>query len=196
MNDASFAAVDRLSARIINSLHGLLGVSYSDRFEHFVYQASVTNDASTVFTVAGSTKNTTIRISQEAAFFCTSIRVLTRATTVTSSSILGGTIGFGSNTNSATDNALPDAGVLVQITDGGNDRLLHSEAVDAGLVYGTTGNSPHQLSKPKLFKPNATVTLAVTPLKAFVPATITRIALIGFKVYRGDGATTSTVRGV
>lgn len=195
MNDASFAAVDRLSARIINSLHGLLGVSYSDRFEHFVYQASVTTDAGTT---AGATKNTTIRISQEAAFFATSIRVLTRATTATGStpSVIGGTIGFGTNTNSATDNALPDAGVLLQVTDGGNDRLLHSEAVDAGLVYGTTGNSPHQLSKPKLFKPNATVTLAITTLKTFVPATITRVALIGFKVYRGDGATTATIRGV
>lgn len=196
MNDASFAAVDRLSARIINSLHGLLGVSYSDRFEHFVYQASVTQDAGTT---AGATKNTTIRISQEAAFFCTSIRVLTRATTATGTTaptVIGGTIGFGTNTNSATDNALPDAGVLLQVTDGGNDRLLHSEAVDAGLVYGTTGNSPHQLSKPKLFKPNATVTLAITTLKTFVPATITRVALIGFKVYRGDGATTATIRGV
>jgi hypothetical protein len=196
VNDASFAAVDRLSARIINSLHGLLGVSYSDRFEHFVYQASVTQDAGTT---AGATKNTTIRISQEAAFFCTSIRVLTRATTATGTTaptVIGGTIGFGTNTNSATDNALPDAGVLLQVTDGGNDRLLHSEAVDAGLVYGTTGNSPHQLSKPKLFKPNATVTLAITTLKTFVPATITRVALIGFKVYRGDGATTATIRGV
>lgn len=194
MNDASFAAVDRLSARIINSLHGLLGVSYSDRFEHYVYQASVTFSAGAT---AGQQAQTVIRISQEAAFFTTAIRVLTRATTATGTtlSVIGGTIGFGTNTNSATDNALPDAGVLLQVTDGGNDRLLHSEPVDAGLCYGTTGNSPHALAKPKLFKPNATVTLAVTTLKTFVPAVQTRIAFIGFKVYRGDGATVATVRG-
>ena len=192
MNNESFAAVDRLAGRVINSLHGLLGVSYSDRFEHYVYQTSVTFTAGAT---AGAQAQTVIRVSQEAAFFCTSIRVLTRATTVTSSSIIGGAIGYGTNTNVSTDNALPDAGVLLQITDGGNDRLLHNEPVDAGLVYGTNGNSPNNLAKPKLFKPNATVTLAVTTLKTFVPAVAVRIALLGFKVYRGDGATIGTVRG-
>lgn len=190
MNDSSFAAVDRLSARIINSLHGLLGVSYSDRFEHFVYHSSVTYAASTA---VGASASTVIRISQEAAFFCTAIRIMSRngATAATP----GIAIGFNQVVGATTDQSIPDASVLVQITDGGNDRLLHSEAADAGLVYGTTGNSPNNLAKPKLFKPNSAVTVTFSALKAFSAITTVRVALLGFKVYRGDGATSQTVRG-
>lgn len=191
MNDSSFASVDRLAGRIINSLHGLLGVSYSDRFEHFVYHGSVNFGAGAA---AGGTQTTVIRISQEAAFFCTAIRVLAREAQ-TSASRPGCAIGFSALVGAANDASIPDAGVTIQITDGGNDRLLHSEAADAGLVYGTTGNSPMQLAKPKLFKPNSAVTVAMSNLKQFTQITTVRIAFLGFKVYRGDGASAFTVRG-
>lgn len=194
MNESNFASVDRLAGRIINSLHGLLGVSYSDRFEHFVYHSSV-NFAAT--STKGDQQVTVIRISQEAAFFCTAIRVMTR--TASSAASPGFAITYGQaapgGTTVASDAGIPDPGVLIQITDGGNDRLLHSEAADAGLIYGTTGNSPHALAKPKLFKPNSAVTCTFTALKTNSVITTTRIALMGFKVYRGDGATTQTVRG-
>lgn len=191
MNDSSFAAVDRLSARIINSLHGLLGVSYSDRFEHFVYHSSISYNSGPGVGTAGTT---VIRISQEAAFFCTAIRLMARES-ASSAGGPGRVISFSGIVGSSTDYGIPDAGVTVQITDGGNDRLLHSESADAGLVYGTTGNSPHALSKPKLFKPNSAVTITCNTLKNFTQPTTVRIALLGFKVYRGDGATSFTVRG-
>jgi hypothetical protein len=190
VNDSSFAAVDRLSARIINSLHGLLGVSYSDRFEHFVYHSSVAFSSG----AAGTTQSTIIRISQEAAFFCTAIRILAR--NAPSAAAPGLAIGFQQVIGATGDQSVPDASVLVQITDGGNDRLLHSEPCDAGLVYGTTGNSPNNLAKPKLFKPNSAVTISMTSLKSFTASSTTvRVALLGFKVYRGDGATSMTIRG-
>jgi len=189
VNDQNFASVDRLAGRIINSLHGLLGVSYSDRFEHFVYHGSVSYTAGKL---AGDPQTTVIRISQEAAFFCTAIRVMAREN---AGARAGCAIGYASIIGAASDAAIPDAGVTIQITDGGNDRLLHSEAADAGLIYGTTGNSPNTLAKPKLFKPNSAVTITMVNLKTFTNATTVRIALMGFKVYRGDGASAFTVRG-
>lgn len=193
MNDSSFAAVDRLSARIINSLHGLLGVSYSDRFEHFVYHSSILfADAASI----GTQGTTTIRISQEAAFFCTAIRVNCRVDDTGNSVTYANPAGTYAAAGLG-DSGIPDAPVLIQITDGGNDRLLHSEAADAGLVYGTSGNSPAALAKPKLFKPNSAVTISTTLLKQAAANTgfDVRIALLGFKVYRGDGATSQTIRG-
>jgi len=189
MNESNFASVDRLAGRIINSLHGLLGVSYSDRFEHFVYHGSVSFGAGATF---GQTQSTIIRISQEAAFFTTAIRVLAREN---AGARAGCAIGYASIIGAASDASIPDSGVSIQITDGGNDRLLHSEAADAGLIYGTTGNSPSVLAKPKLFKPNSAVTVTMTNLKTFTNATTVRVAFLGFKVYRGDGATSFTVRG-
>jgi hypothetical protein len=189
----AIAEVDRLAGRIINSLHGLLGVSYSERFEHYIYQGSILfADAAAI----GASGNVQIRISQEAAFFCTAIRCGCRVDRTGNIVTGASTDGLYAAAAGEGDGGVPDAPYLLQITDGGNDRLLHSEPVDAGLVYGTHGNSPMVLSKPKLFKPNASVNVSCTLLKAAVGAFgfDVRVALMGFKVYKGEGATAATVR--
>ena len=193
MDTNALSAVDRLAARITQSLHGLLGVSYSERFEHFVYHATINFADAAAIGTAGSG---TIRISQEAAFFATAIRCNARLDDTGNMVTVTSTDGTYAAAAGEGDGGVPDAPYLLQITDGGNDRLLHSEAVDAGLVYGTHGNSPMVLAKPKLFKPNSTVNISATLLKAAAAATgfDVRIALLGFKVYKGAGATAQTVR--
>lgn len=193
MDANSLQAVDRLAARIVNSLHGLLGVSYSERFEHFVYSGTINfADAAAI----GTQGTVAIRISQEAAFFATAIRCGCRLDDTGNMVTAASTDGTYAAAAGEGDGGVPDAPFLLQITDGGNDRLMHNEAVDAGLVYGTHGNSPMTLAKPKLFKPNATLTCTATLLKAAAAGTgfDVRIALLGFKVYKGAGATAQTVR--
>jgi hypothetical protein len=191
-NNGTLAVVDRLATRVIGALHGLLGVSYSDKFEHFVYHATINYaDAAGIGTVGTGS----IRISQEAAFFCTSIRCGCRLDDTGNVVTITSTDGAYAAAAGEGDGGWPDAPFLLQIQDGGNDRLLHNEAVDAALVYGTHGNSEAKLGRPKLFKPNSTIVLTTTLLKAAAGATgfDVRIALAGFKVFAA-GATDLTVR--
>jgi len=186
------AAVDRLATRIVGSLHGLLGVSYSDKFEHFVYSTTIAfADAAAIGTVGTGS----IRISQEAAFFCTGIHCNARLDDTGNVVTATSTDGTYLATAGEGDGGWPDAPYLLQIQDGGNDRLLHNEAVDAGLLYATSGASMARIGRPKLFKPNSTVLLTLTLLKAAAAASgfDCRIALSGFKVFRG-GALDQTVR--
>lgn len=185
-------AIDRLATRILGGLHGLLGVSYSDRFEHFIYTTKIAYaDAAGIGTVGSNS----IRISQEAAFFCQAIRVGCRLDATGNVTTITSTDGSYAAAAGEGDGGWPDAPVLLQIQDGGNDRLLHNEPVDAALVYGTHGNADSRLGRPKMFKPNSTVVCTTTLLKASAAATgfDVRIALIGFKVFKG-GAGDTTVR--
>lgn len=185
-------AIDRLATRIIGSLHGLIGVSYSDKFEHFVNQVTINfADAAAIGTVGTGA----IRISQEAAFFCTAIRCNARLDDTGNVCTITSTDGAYAAAAGEGDGGWPDAPFLLQIQDGGNDRLLHNEPVDAAMVYGTHGGSENKLGRPKLFKPNSTVVVTATMLKAAGAGTgfDVRVALVGFKVFKG-GAGDATVR--
>lgn len=186
------AMVDKLATRIIGALQGLLGVSYSDKYEHHVYQGTINfADAAAI----GTQGQTTVRISQESAFFCTAIRCNARLDDTGNVVTVTSTDGTYAAAAGEGDGGWPDAPYLLQIQDGGNDRLLHFEPVDAALVYGTHGNAESKLGRPKLFKPNSSIVVTATLLKAAAGGTgfDVRVAFVGFKVFKVD-AGQGTVR--
>lgn len=177
--------VDRLAFKVIGALHSLLGVSYSEGAEHFVYQLTLNlADA----TAVGATGQGAIRISQESSFVCNAIQCVSRFDDS------GKASGYGEvGATAASAGEVPDPGLLIAITDGGSDRVLQNEQIDAGAVYSVLHGG--RLGRPRLFKPNSNVTIAITMLKAAPAATgwDVRVQLIGFKLYRAD-ALDSTVR--
>ena len=185
-------AIDRLATKILGGLHGLIGFSYSDKFEHYVYHATINFADQAAIGTVGTQQ---VRISQEAAFFCTAIRVGCRTDDTGNVVTITSTDGLYAAAAGEGDGGWPDAPYLLQIQDGGNDRLLHSEPADAALLYGSFGTSDQKLARPKLFKPNAAVLLTATLLKQAAASTgfDVRIALLGFKVYKAGG-TDATVR--
>jgi len=176
--------LDRLASRILGGLNSLLGVTYSDKFDPFIYPVKIT---SAVGQAINTTQSGSISISQDSAFFCTHVFATTRVTStgqlVTLANLNGiytsGTVGLG-------DNGYPDVPYAVQVTDGGKDRLMHADVVDFAAVYGVTAmGGGGKLARPKFFRPNSTVTIAVSNLKAPQAALSfdLRFNLFGFKVY-------------
>jgi hypothetical protein len=181
--------IDRLAGKIVGALHNLLGVSYSEHAEHYYYSSTfLFADAAAI----GTTITQGIRISQESAFVCTAIQCGARVDDTGVVVSQGTTDG----SSAAATVTLPDAPFTLALTDGGSDRTLQNEAVDAGLAYSAIGGLRGTLGRPRLFKPNSNVTLTVALLKAAAANTgfDCRVHLLGFKVYKaGQGDATMRV---
>jgi len=179
--------IDRLAYRIIGALHALLGVSYTENAEHYVYQLTFNlADAAAIGTIASGA----IRISQEAAFVCTAIQCGCRVDDT------GNHVGLASTAGAAEAGAIADAPYTIALLDGGTDRQLQNQEVDAALVYSAYGAMGQgKLGRPKLFRPNSNVQVNVTTLKAAAGTTgfDIRVALIGYKIYKA-GADDVTIR--
>ncbi len=178
----ALGAVDRIANRIIGALNGMLGFQYSESAEHYVYQVTVLTAAAAAI---GTLLSSTFRVTQEAAFVCTRLvcgaRVVTLGTAP--SDIAGSVVTIAVSGASAGD--FPDAPFLLRVTDGGTDRTLSNEAVDAFFAYGTSGGIPGMWSRPRYFKPSSIVTCDFTTLKT-IPATATwrlKALFSGWKVY-------------
>lgn len=171
---------DKVAKRITDTLQGLFGFQYARNVEHYVYettQATGTNDA------AGTTYNTGFTVTQEADFVCTRLNCTARISTSGTAANIGTMIGISGSAAVAGD--LPDAPFTLLITDGGSDRQLSNEAVDAFGAYGTWGGLPGVWARPRLFGRNSRVAYRLTSLK-LVPASVAwtyRIIAIGWKVY-------------
>lgn len=171
---------DNVAKTVTNALQGLFGFQYSKNVEHYVYQVT---QATGTADATGSTYSTGIAITQEADFVCTRLNTSTRISTSGTAALVGSLVGVSNSASVAGD--MPDAPFTLLITDGGSDRQLSNEAVDAFPVYGTQGGLPGVWARPRLFGRNSRIGLRLTSLKP-VPASTAwtyRIALIGWKIY-------------
>lgn len=172
---------DRLAFNIIKSLHGLFGLQYKKGVEHFIYS---NRTLTIVDFVRGGVNNGVIRITQEADFVCTRVCLGSRLNATAGGPVVGAFLGTSNNIPVAGD--WPDPSFRLQIIDGGTDRQLHDQAVDAFLAYGNMGGLPGIWSKPRLFDRNSVIRLVYELLK-----TAANIAdqleletlFIGWKIY-------------
>lgn len=171
---------DNVAKKITDVLQGLFGFQYSKNVEHYILQltqVSGTNDA------AGTVYNNGFSVTQEADFVCTRLNVSARVSTSGSPATVGALIG--TSTSAPTAGDMPDAPITLLITDGGSDRQISNEAVDAFAAYGQQGGLPGVWARPRLFGRNSRIGLRMTSLK-LVPASTQwtyRILMIGWKIY-------------
>lgn len=176
--------LDRLAFKITGALNVLFGMQWAaerEGIEYYAYQKTITtgtNDA------ANTTYSDSLRISSDADFICTRIAANARNdSTVTAAADRGKMIGVG--TTNGTGGDLPDAPFTLLLTDGGGDKQLSNEAVDAALAFGTWGSLLGFMPKARWFRRNSNLGIRLTSLKLVPAATawVYKILFVGFKVY-------------
>lgn len=167
------AVVQALAEFIIDGLHNIFGFQYSDNEEHYIYQIelAIANAAAVGTVIRGG-----INIGQESDFICTRVTSSTRVD-ATGIPVPPGT-GWGADASGVND-----APFEMLIRNGGSDRQLSNEPVDAFAAYGTNGGLPGIWSKPRLFQRSTRLQLELTLLKVAAAASTARVLFHGFKIY-------------
>lgn len=151
-----------------------LGTIPSRTLEPFIYERTLTfAEAAAV----GTTRDTSFTITQDSDFVCTKIAASCRTTT------LGRGVAFDADAGTEEAGGVPDLPFTLQITESGQNRVLHDQPVDAQPAYGY----PHRdLPRPKVFAASTSVGISVALLKVSGAGTCgftVRVQLHGFKDY-------------
>jgi len=174
------SALDRLAFKIVEGISKVFGLQYKKGTEHYIY---VDRSVTALNYAVGQRITGSIRITQEADFVCTRTNVGSRFLLSGTPALVGAFIGTSSSTAVAGD--WPDPAFRLQITDGGTDRELHSEPVDAFVAYGTNGGLPGIWSKPRLFDRNSNIKVTYELLKPSAAGDQLELEaqFIGWKIY-------------
>lgn len=164
--------VGRMATSILRTIHLLMAVGYTESIEHFAYQLRLTTGATDAI---GTSYSGAIRISQESSFCLEA--VVCNARRVSDGVLIGM-----SSTNNGAAGDLPDFPYLMQITDGGADRILHNAQIDGAALYSTVGALRWPL-KRRLFRPNSNIAIDLTSLKLPNTAWALSVVFVGFKIY-------------
>ncbi len=168
--------LDYLSLRIAQRIQAIFGFVIDNRMETYQYAVSVSLPQTQALAYARGTAATgIIAITGESDFVATAFTGIEEI-------LLGDTGGtptmtqVGSLVASPIPNILPTIGATTEnivcpavgpgawdylITDGGNDRQMSNQAIHAHAGIGV-GSLPFHLPKPRLFKRNTNVRIAVT----------------------------------
>lgn len=180
--------INGLALRANQFVQDFFGLVFTENFEHFIYHVRIPSASADANTPAGTTLQAGLRISSESHFICTAIQVGARIGSAHGTAADRGRVVTGPAVG-PTSGDLPDAPFLLQITDGGSDRLIHNEPVDAGLAYSTAGRSQIPLARPRKFQANSNITITAILLKQVQNAAGAaciwdlRVQLFGYKLY-------------
>lgn len=149
-----------------------LGALPARNREPFVYSATINFDDAAAI---GTSRQGQIILSADSDFVCTHIRIGARVDDT------GRVLMLDDQDGTAEIGGWPDPGVLVQITESGQNRVLHDRAVDARLAYYGDGKLP----VPKMFVATSTIGVELTVLKAAAAGTgfDVTVAFCGYKDY-------------
>lgn len=155
-----------------------LGVMPSSNQEPFTYSTTLRFDDAAAI---GSTLTSQIQISADSDFVCTHIRVVARGDDS------GRVLVIDDQDGTAEIGGMPDPGVLIQITESGQNRVLHDRPVDAFAAYGFDGG---KLQRPKLFRASNSIGVELTLLKQAAAGLgfDVVVCFVGFKDYSKPGS--------